>query len=233
MSEVLDVLAKRIRTLYVRLRAHHLNLLRESKQAARPESDGDPARTLHPRWDGGVDEDGRRHQPIWPRLAAFAVAQQLHADAWVETLFEMAGVFDHKPRPSDLKDRRVVQHARDWRDRTRRDVYHGTRTEILTALREQWDRKRHSALSDEAVARTVVADPFLELTALVRYVHAAQYRQDDLARYLEADAAVQYAPHADVYRELFGARLPKRLSELADALLGDYTGGALPPGGAS
>jgi hypothetical protein len=202
--------ASHIRENFISQRNLHMRILRESNMLEVSSSD-----TLHPRWDGGVDSRNVRHKPVWPKLAAKAVADNLNPSNWVSCLFRLAWIFDRVPTPNDLLNPEVLKKMACWAEDSRLDVYFLVRTELLNLAKEQWFREQNSTTDKVSISRMIVLDPSLDTSPLVRYVKAARDGQGDLAERLEPYALSQFMTSRDAYVEALGKRLPKRLITLA------------------
>ncbi len=209
-QEFLNGVASQIRENFISQRNLHTRILRESNML--DSSSGD---TLHPRWDGGVDSRNVRHKPVWPKLAARAVSDNLNPSNWVSCLFRLAWIFDRVPTPNDLLNPEVLKKMTHWAEDSRLDVYFLVRTELINLAKEQWFREQNSTTNKTEIARMIVMDPSLDTSPLVRYVKATRDGHRDLAAKLEPYALSQFMTSREAYVEALGKRLPDRLSLLA------------------
>lgn len=218
-KDLIDELAAQLRDIYLHRRNICARLLRESDMLS--ESETVFVKTLHPRYDGGTDSRNQNYKPIWPRLASTSLSENIPPRAWVETLFALAFLFDHVPRPDDLNNPSVLKKSKNWKQWRSQDVYYTVRTEMQNALQELWDRQIMTGLPAARVARTIAADPDLAVSALVRYVLVYKQKQGDLVALLEPMAVLQYMPMADVYDSALGGHLPAQLRQRARAVMAE------------
>jgi hypothetical protein len=165
----------------------------------------------YPIWDGGDDSRNVVRSPVWPGLADYALKHKIDVPVWVEALFDLAHVFDHVPQPADLKDPRILERVGEWKEVQENDARFGTRTELLTMVKERHLRKLTTDQPQADIDRALVVDPTVDVTALVRYVFAVRAGHQDLAERFLPQARAQFSRFPAVYKEVLGSPLPSTL----------------------
>ena len=207
-----DALADQIRTLYVQHRYLHEKSLN---------ADYRPITRLHAKWDGGVDSRGKHYKPIWPRLAAFAEKNNIDPVVWVQTLFSLAGTFDHVPWPQDLLLQKIIAKLHSSKE----DICEAMRAELISEIlllrREILFSQAFSNLNKDTICRTVLADPSISVSPLTRYVTALSFGENDIAESFAESAAFQFSTYEDACKDVFNNEILEKLKQLHSEFKGE------------
>lgn len=199
-----------------------LYLSRRNLHMGTVDPEAEPVSRLHPQFDGGTSAYGTTHVSVWPKLARFVRANGLDPYALVTSLFHLQSLFDHTPpRPTDLRDPRVVARSRNMHRELRLDRACAARTERLNIRREAYMRVLHNGQEPAAALRAALLDDRLDASPLVRYLVAVKAGEGEIAAHLLTAAVPQYAFDREVYDDVFGG-VPQPLAEAAEAYRGDY-----------
>jgi hypothetical protein len=214
-----EALEDAIRTAFCQRRDRHAAAM--GKAFKTDIGDGEVAdveywRTHHiPHWDGGVDSRGATRKRVWTRLAAEAKRSSLDPKIWAEALFSYTYLFDHPPMPPDLLNDKVLFRARHWDEFHSEDIYRLASAQLAGILRECWYRKQDTRISEADAIRTVVLDPRIDASAIIRYAIAYRFNQEDLMELLEPLAMIEYTSSREAYESAIGSLFPVKLKELA------------------
>lgn len=154
--------ARAARNLYV----FHRNYLK-AMRTGRPSRDG---HGTVPAWDGGVDRNGRRHRPIWPKLAAAVAARGVGLLSFVEAQF---GPMRPIPEPNMLLGDAAFDRAAEYVAGAPKDAADLRRAQEAQVLAAVPRAGRLYGLDTEDAARAVLRDPSLDATPLFRHCFAA------------------------------------------------------------
>lgn len=163
------VVARAARNLYV----FHRNYLKSMRTG---ESTRDGLRTV-PAWDGGVDRNGRRHRPVWPKLAAALVARGAELVSFVEAQFGTAAAI---PEPNMLLGDAAFDRAFEYARSAPREAAERRRSQEAAMLAAVPREMRLYGRGVEDAARAVLRDPGVEVTPLFRHCFAAAAGATDM-----------------------------------------------------
>lgn len=177
-----------------------------------------------PRYDGGVDAQGRRHKSVWPRVAATIISIGADPFIYIKAQFRSVRI-DKPPLPNQLYGEsavakfRLLEHdsKQILRDALQSQTLsvHGTRVSVETALQWPFSRALRYALNNLG---RVTATP------LLRYCLAKEYEFEDIADSFHLSALIQYTFQRKHYDDVWGSIIPSSLktegASLAQALLG-------------
>lgn len=164
-----------------------------------------------PKWDGGDDQRGHTHTPIWPRIAKFALRHNLDPYRMTAIRFGIARG-EHPPFPNQIP---IETHLEVYRSGhtpiSVRDAELDKSSEMqrcameivlaMDGLERQADRR--------TACRSVLFNELLPLSPLLRYSLALAEGFDDIADAYEVAAALQYAQAPDVYIAVWGNLIPE------------------------
>lgn len=168
-----------------------------------------------PQWDGGYNPTNRRvvATPVWPRIAARAVAAGFDPIELVDALF--AGwTQESTPPPNYLTTEENFRRAATARQIRRRRVADALRTEEAVFLADRW-RANQSIPDPVAATRFALNDVGSALSPLFRYAVAVLKDLPDVADRWRAAAWAQLARDPDSYLEFWAGIIP---TEFQDAV---------------
>jgi hypothetical protein len=177
-----------------------------------------------PVWDGGETADGRRHTAVWPKVAGFVRRHGLDLGRLVRCVFAARAVgtaggaaLGPPPPPTMLYSAEALRLYRADADRRHDADRESARAELCSqaeAFRAALVLRsalRAAGWSAEEVARSVVGDEALPLSALFRFCVAAQEGYQDLADRYFRPALRQYTAGRALCDDVWGERLPAAL----------------------
>ena len=140
-------------------------------------------------WDGGVDANGRNHQPIWPKISQFLDQQAIVPEFLLQLVFTNWSDIT-PPLPTHFLSPVVVKQYLDASEELRR--------RLENSLRNQWQlfnthRSLHlsNGATEQQAACWAIADQELTFTALFRYIIASRLGYTDLQTVAEDKARRQ------------------------------------------
>lgn len=172
-----------------------------------------------PRWDGGVDEAGRRHGSVWPRVAR--AARQCGAPLR-EFLAAQFRDGSEAPWPNQCHGAEAAR-----RYGARRDGVAARAAARLVAEHRQFlcECAREKLLfggSEGAAAARAIWNPRAALSPLYRYCVARRVGDEALAERFREEAALQcLVGGADGYRKGWAEMLPRGFLEQVEGFCGE------------
>lgn len=165
-----------------------------------------------PCWDGGEDSRGVRHKPVWPKIAAYFLQQQLPVELTIRAFFD--GVLGtDPPKPNMLLSVRlpaqVAAHPAEVMAKLRR-AYDSDKSQAQVFYANQ---RRFTSLSDEQIARLTIYTSDAEMSPLFRYSLALTSGNTDLAHDYVEFGFRQYQNYPDAYDQIFGVDVMARFRE--------------------
>lgn len=162
-------LARAARNLYV----FHRNYLKSMRTG---ETSRDGLRPI-PAWDGGVDRNGRRHRPVWPKLAAALSSRGVGLVSFVEAQF---GPDRPIPEPNMLLGDAAFDRAVEYERSAPRAAADRRRAQEAAVRAAVPREMRLYGLGVEDAARAVLRGPNLDATPLFRHCFAAAAGATDM-----------------------------------------------------
>ena len=201
-------MANAVRTYYILEHRRHV----EMRQGGGPCTYG--CRPM-PRWDGGVDADGKVHdRPIWFEIVRYALNNA------VSPILLVRGTFREwkSPRPPFPNQFANALSLRRARMITEPPTVLGAnlkmedhRFKAATTVHQLYDH-----MDVEAAARRALHDPTTDLSPLYRYCVGKLCGADDVAARFEREAFRMYVFDREAYDAAWGDRIPQELREAAD-----------------
>ena len=166
-----------------------------------------------PHWDGGTSAFGRRHQAIWPKIAAFCLKYGLDHEVLIRAVFEdLTG--SNPPVPTVLMSNTALRLYPGAARRQQNDVVVTYRSQRIEACRRFTIRQLDSeGLTNYQIWRFVIADPLADLSDLFRYCLASSVGALDIAAGYREKAFWQYLRSPQLYDEAMGTVIPHDLRE--------------------
>lgn len=157
------------------------------------------------RYDGGVSSDGRRHNAIWPKLAAKLVDQGIDIEDYLEEIVPRKEI--HRPHDA-VKDEYIREYLQDT-TKNRSDVL-ALWTEEEKLLLKNIQTNRMLGDTQDVAMRRAISDPALTVSPLVRYCFARLNGYSDaISASLANDAMEQYKRSKRVYDKVCPDRIPE------------------------
>lgn len=153
-----------------------------------------------PKWDGGVDKYGKRHKPIWPKIAKLVLSNHLDPLAFVRAQF--SGRTHNPPRPTELLNAKALDRAGRAKACDTQDFTVFFRSQINTYCVEVIRLNELMEWPKELIWLTVLKDESLSLSSLFRYCQAVAIggpRFEKVARKYRVAAMLQYIRGREEY----------------------------------
>lgn len=172
-----------------------------------------------PNWDGGTDKWGKKHRPVWPRLAKHILKIQASPVAYLKAQFNFASP-GRPPAPNTLMNDRAVarynNYISDVNELLTRDLKFDVRSVKTRATLLQhglkWDFAR-------AMRDALQTHESVYASGLTRYCMAMEYEFADLARAFYDEALIQYLFQKQFYDAAWAGCIPEPLQQHATSLL--------------
>jgi len=207
----INALSRAVRALYITHRRMRERALRGASSRW-----GD---TYMPRWDGGVDVNGRKFKSCWVQIV------KLCNDNGVSPLTHVAANFSLRgdvPHPNMLLGSKAVEATRTYLE-----SLPSLKPELDTALRSfrlhVGRLKSEYGLDTTEAARRVLRDPAIGFDPVAKYVLAKSGNDTDLAKMFLDVAALRYAARAAAYEQYWSDWITDELRQRAADLSGGLT----------
>lgn len=192
-ADLIDLLSKHIRGRYIEFRR------------TRP---GDAGYEPHPKWDGGTDTRGSRHQPIWPKIAEFMFEHRLNVSACLALRFELSDHSKMAPMPNTLMSQRHLPDFRRVSEVSDPELRYSLRAEKSLCRVEMFEAAEEFDMNGKPVWRYVIGNDELGFSPLFRFCLAYSEDLDDLADSYKLEAILQYVVAMDNYDKAWGNWIP-------------------------
>jgi hypothetical protein len=175
-----------------------------------------------PRLDGGRDRSGRKHRPVWPKLAEFFTKHSIEPELMITTGFEAwPGSSPPCPTPQffmgDLCMKQYTQNVGSFVKRLKiqfESNYESLQTRVVL-VRPVLSKR---GLTDVDILRNALQDHVaVEGGALFRYCMATRLNIDDVAENYFPAALQEYLLRRPQYDQAWGVTIPEELKRAADA----------------
>lgn len=181
--------------------------------------------TPMPKWDGGEDNFGVNHQPIWPKLVDFYLAQNLDPAAVIESIFHLAisQGFTRAPKPPDMLGPKAMAAFNMVKQRLI-----DQQTATLAADQESlmtwtWHFRTYCSFPEDKARRTALMSGRSELSPLFRYIMALKYGYEDVCNEYRRPALYTYIWNKvllEGWRKIIPPELDKEAEEFRASLKG-------------
>jgi hypothetical protein len=178
-----------------------------------------------PKWDGGEDAYGVKHQPIWPKLVEFYLEQSLDPAAVIEAIFHIAVSqgFTRSPKPSDLFGPKAMAAFNMVKQRLI-----DQQTATLAADQERlrtwtWHFRTYYNFDEDKARHTALMSGRSELSPLFRYIMSLKHNYEDVCQEYKRPALYTYIWNKvllEGWRKVIPPELDKEAQEFRDALRG-------------
>ncbi len=167
-----------------------------------------------PKWDGGVDAKGRRHEAVWPKVAAYCVLNRLDPPRLIRAYFASAKP-PALPLPTYLLGPRALEVYRLGPVDAEIDLKSSLDHQI-GVLQTEIFRHKHVHRRDQGEAvRAALRDGSRGFSPLFRYCVAWRGNDAVAAKPHASDAFAQYAFNPEAYDRAWGDMIPDRLRRRA------------------
>ena len=188
----------RVRSAYVRARRRALKLKdgRESK------------------WDGGTDNAGRKHKPVWEKIAAWLEDHEIADwDAYMAAQF----VNGRLRQPTELCTPKAIERYKEFIAASAAMVAQRLKGDTLR-FRDAVDDARFSHPDEDKRTLWYLAltSQLADLSPLFRYCLAVSESWDALASEFQGDAVAQFQRHPVLYRQHWATVIPADFYQLAE-----------------
>lgn len=183
----------------------------------------------NPRWDGGEDDYGREHRPVWPKIVRTAVEAEIDVYDLIAAQFNVASLVSppqpgqcHGPqavanvnRSGEMSKHMLLGELSSYRDRLIVSV--GLRLRGSAEAGPTVDRVNE-------IHREVVVDPTVEIDPVFRYCEANRLGVGHrLSPAMKASALLAYMSRRKAYDAVWGSFIPEKLSNGAAKVRADMT----------
>ena len=207
------------RSLYV----FHRNYLKSFRSGATAR---DGSRIV-PAWDGGVDRNGRRNRPVWPRIVTAAAASGVGLVTFMEAQFAPDRP---TPEPNMLVGEKAVERAAAYVVAGPKEAAAILEVSLRQVGAEAPRLARIYGLDIEDAARAALRDPGLGAPAIFRYCFAASAGAVDMLPEFRDGAvaalAVGYHAYTAGWGDFLNVDLLEAAVDILAALCGDEGGGS-------
>jgi hypothetical protein len=203
---LLEETSAKARQVYCHLMREHIRRYRGV--------DSDYGRRALPVYDGGRrPSDGRRTEPVWPKLARFVLTHRLDLEKLLRLMFRMSQGGQAPPVNVCYSARALElyrQHAEEDAGKRVDEVKIELRSQATLIQQSIALRGAYRALgwTSEDIVRSVLDDPDLGITPLMRYCMAVREGYRDLADKYHGHAQEQYARDPLSYAQGYDQVLP-------------------------
>ena len=169
-----------------------------------------------PKWDGGENSFGTRHQPIWGRVAARIL--QLDADPvqYIRAQFRVVSNPSQQPKPNQLYNDAAVARWEAYKDNALNNLRNQVSSEINFIRIESMPLIVNLHKTEAEAVQYVLRRRSCSVSPLIRYCVSVDKGLDRLAQVFREHAILQYMFQMANYDSLLGALIPDQLK--ADAV---------------
>lgn len=172
------------------------------------------------RWDGGTNDQGT-FQSVWVQIARLCIDNEYDPTGFVSAQFRDG---HEPPKPNMLLGAKASQQyeyaVRNDKDRLKDRL----RIEEELFLNEVALRRAGTNRDVAEVARSVIRNPSLGLSALFRYCKCRSVGDKETAKLFKEAAFIQYLCRRKHYDAAWGDFIPQSLRKKADAYLEQFGG---------
>lgn len=202
LTRRLQVIADEVRRVYI-------------MQCRIKKGDPDYGRHNMERWDGGRDSNGRRHNPIWPKIAANIATYE--ADPFDFIVAQFWQVSTRVPLPNMMIGQEALARYQTYQEHCGKSLAQQLDYELMLVQAELVPLMRAGREYVRAV-RYAVSASFTKISTLLRYCIMVQEGQQDLAAVYHDRALFQYTFQKAAYDSAWGSRIPELLKEEGETL---------------
>jgi len=170
-----------------------------------------------PAFDGGLDEDGKRHKRLWPRLALKVIKACLSPSQFIRAQF--AGKHTYSPMPGHLISDKAIRRAKNFQKADRTTIHVAFVGQLRTWSLEVLDAKDFYTWPDPVIWAFVLENESIALSSLFRYCQACSLKFKNMRPIRDTyrvRAFAQYLRNPASYDEVWGDALPEGFK--ADAM---------------
>lgn len=171
------------------------------------------------KWDGGVDGYGVRHQPVWPKIAAFVRKHRLDPVEFMGAQFYACGT--RVPAPNTFYNAAALERYLEYKKKVAPDETLNLRVQILALQQALVLPLRLFGVGDRAL-RCVLQDTNYAMSALFRFAVAEKEGLEDVAECWRPMALEQYLRDTDVYDKVWGTFLPESIKDAVLTGVSDF-----------
>lgn len=153
-------------------------------------------------WDGGMDANGKRHTPVWPKIAEFCRKHNLRPDVLVRAIFHSATT--NAPNPNVAYNQKALNSYKIFTSPStelelRSKIINSFESQKSRAISEVTRRKQYQGKDDITAWRMTIASRMIPLSDLFRYCVCKNQGWDDLSENYFDSAVTQYLHDPDIY----------------------------------
>jgi hypothetical protein len=201
-----DVDSDRVRAAYVKARRAALE-----RKLDRPSNYG---RNRLPKWDGGTDSAGRRHKPVWPKIAVFLKERECYCwDTYMTSQFVDGQLRTPTQTYNEAAWKRYQDYIRASDAAVAQKLLGDTRRFKLAIIDM---KKRHDSEEKQTLWYMALTSPLVELSPLFAYCLAVSLNWTSIAQSNLSGALSQYLRHPQLYRRHWVSVIPQSFYQLAE-----------------
>lgn len=166
-------------------------------------------------WDGGRDSNGRRHRPVWERMAQLFLERGIDPVLFMQAQVNRGSILP----PAALVGEKAVAKYHAFIVEEAANIRNRLQLETLEARLAYGARSRAMPdLNSLAVWRGVLHDDSLEISPLWRFCAAVAEGLPDIVQELHDAALDQYLAFTAAYDQHWQCVLPERLKQEAQQI---------------
>lgn len=171
------------------------------------------------KWDGGVDQHGVRHSPIWPKVARQVVELGAPPAEYMACQFQNTSP-SRPPLPNAIYGKAAAAKWARYCDNVA-DVVRASADRELNSIRRYMSRLETGLKWPKDRARRLAVSDFLEVeaSAFTRYCVAMEFGLSELAARFHARALAEYTFQKVVFDEVWAGCIPAALQQEAEQFL--------------
>ncbi len=168
-----------------------------------------------PRYDGGVDGQGRRHQSVWKKMARWLIDHQVSPSRFIEAQFR--GRAGAPPEPNTLCSDAALNRFYAFEGEEVPELKRLLSAQKDTLFTQVCKKAglRQQGWTDAQVYSEVLQNNLIPLSALFRYAVAVQQGCPEVADLYRTEAAIQYLSAPRAYDQVWGKLVPPEVAALA------------------
>lgn len=166
-----------------------------------------------PRWDGGTDRYDVEWKPVWPKLVYFCLQNRINPIQYLSCLFDCYGIASY-PDPKNIMNPSHLERFQKWSARFSNEP-EKVKSELDCFACEKAKRSIRVMFgySEDQIVQSVIADPTLRVSPLVRFCLANRHNMTRLSQELFVSALTQYRQSPSAYNTNLGDLIPPALIE--------------------
>lgn len=171
------------------------------------------------KYDGGRDRYGRKHTPVWPKIAKLILDREMNLDNFIAATFRSWEGQTH-PAATYFLSEGAIQRYEDFKGadpRGRVDVLARELKVSTEVLLTKIEMEKVGGRDEAEAQASAILDPFAQVSPLFRLCAAVIGGHNRLVPLLLNDALTQYLGNRTAYDEAWDSFIPDILRQKADS----------------